>query len=164
MKKIQANRLNALASTGPKTAHGRMRASKNARQHGLHVPLTYDRPLLEKVQALARELSAGTATIEEQSARIAEAQIDLARIRVEKQAVMERLHEAQAGTTWAKQTIDSDGAATIEFLMDQLRRIDRYERRALSRRRKAVRLYDRGDDELVIDGPRNLAERSQNDQ
>ena len=38
--RLRANRLNAMRSTGPKTADGKQRASQNARKHGL-----YQRPL-----------------------------------------------------------------------------------------------------------------------
>ena len=43
---IAANRRNATASTGPRTPHGKARASRNARKHGLTVPLvlTQDGP------------------------------------------------------------------------------------------------------------------------
>jgi hypothetical protein len=38
-QKRRANRLNALKSTGPKTLAGKRRASANAAQHGLSVPI-----------------------------------------------------------------------------------------------------------------------------
>ena len=53
--KIKANRANARASTGPKTAQGRLHAAGNARRHGLSLPL-YSNPILSKeVEALADE-------------------------------------------------------------------------------------------------------------
>ena len=81
--KIKANRANARASTGPKTAQGRLRAAGNARRHGLSLPL-YSNPIFsQEVEELAREI-AGTdanAEIHQLACRIAEAQIDLRRVR-----------------------------------------------------------------------------------
>jgi hypothetical protein len=82
-RKIKANRANARASTGPKTAQGRARAARNALRHGLSLPVYSDPALFEEVEALAREI-AGTdanAEIQELARRIAEAQIDLRRVR-----------------------------------------------------------------------------------
>jgi hypothetical protein len=81
--KIKANRENARASTGPKTARGRVHAAGNARRHGLSLSV-YSNPILSKeVEALAHEI-AGTdanAEIRQLACRIAEAQIELRRVR-----------------------------------------------------------------------------------
>jgi hypothetical protein len=82
-RKIKANRANARASTGPKTARGRARAARNALRHGLSLPVCSDPALSEEVEALAREI-AGTdanAEIRELARQVAEAQIDLRRVR-----------------------------------------------------------------------------------
>jgi hypothetical protein len=55
--KIKANRANARASTGPKTAEGRARAARNAHRHGLSLPLYCDPALSEEVEALGREIA-----------------------------------------------------------------------------------------------------------
>ena len=81
-RKIKANRANARGSTGPKTARGRARAARNAFCHGLSLPACSDPALSEEVEALAREMAGpeANARIEELARRVAEAQIDLARI------------------------------------------------------------------------------------
>ena len=82
-RKIQANRANARASTGPRTAPGRARAARNARRHGLSLSVFADPVLSEQVEALAREI-AGEPTrddIYELARRVAEPQIDLQRVR-----------------------------------------------------------------------------------
>jgi hypothetical protein len=82
-RRIKANRANARASTGPKTAQGRARAARNAFRHGLSLPVYSDPALCEEVEALTREI-AGTdanAEIQELARRVAEAQIDLGRVR-----------------------------------------------------------------------------------
>jgi hypothetical protein len=50
-RKIQANRSNARASTGPKTVRGRARAARNALRHGLSLPVYSDSVLSEEVDA-----------------------------------------------------------------------------------------------------------------
>ena len=83
LRKIQANRANARASTGPKTAPGRARAARNARRHGLSLSVFADPTQSEQVETLAREI-AGEPTsdgIYQLARRVAEAQIDLQRVR-----------------------------------------------------------------------------------
>jgi hypothetical protein len=55
-RQCTANRLNARASTGPKSADGKVRASQNARRHGLNVPVTSDPNWIGQVEALAQGL------------------------------------------------------------------------------------------------------------
>ncbi|MGZ5826134.1 MAG: hypothetical protein ACXWIO_09005 [Croceibacterium sp.] len=82
-RKIKANRANARASTGPKTARGRARAARNAFRHGLTLPICSDPALSEEVEALAREIAGpdANARIKELARRVAETQLDLRRVR-----------------------------------------------------------------------------------
>jgi hypothetical protein len=82
-RKVRANRANAQASTGPKTTHGRFHAARNARRHGLNVPICSDPVWSEQAQALAREIVGTDANreIQELARRVAEAQIDVFRVR-----------------------------------------------------------------------------------
>ena len=79
----QANRANAQSSTGPKTAKGKKRSAVNARRHGLNVSVLHDPLLAKEVEALARRLAGPTASPEILfcARRVAEAQIDLQRVR-----------------------------------------------------------------------------------
>jgi len=81
--KITANRANARASTGPKTADGRARAARNALRHALSIPVCSNPALSEEVETLAREIAGSGANEETQelARRVAEAQIDLRRVR-----------------------------------------------------------------------------------
>jgi hypothetical protein len=81
--KIKANRANAQASTGPKTADGRARAARNALRHALSLPVCSNPALSEEMETLAREIAGPDANAETQdlARQVAEAQIDLRRVR-----------------------------------------------------------------------------------
>src|SRR6516164_9206582 len=82
-REITAKRVNAGASTGPKTKQGRIRSAQNALRHALSVPIYSDPALSEEVEALAREIAGKNTNPEIQvlARRVAEAQIDLRRVR-----------------------------------------------------------------------------------
>src|SRR5580704_12587095 len=82
-RKIEANRKNARASTGPKTAQGRARLARNALRHGLSLPVCSDPVLCEEVESLADKIAGTEANVEirDLARRAAEAQIDLRRVR-----------------------------------------------------------------------------------
>jgi hypothetical protein len=82
-RKIIANRANARVSTGPKTTQGRIRSARNAIRHGLSLPIHSDPVLSEDVEALVREIAGkdANADIQGLARHVAEAQIDLRRVR-----------------------------------------------------------------------------------
>jgi hypothetical protein len=134
-QKLAANRANGRASRGPKSAQGKRRSSRNALRHGLSLPVSHDPRLWSDIEALAREIAgAEDPDLVDQVRPIAEAQIDLARIR--------RLrHEL----SMYADKVSPDGAAEqpsalpSSELLEQLTKLDRYERRTLSRRKTAIR-------------------------
>jgi hypothetical protein len=81
-KQIAANRANAERSTGPKTMAGKLKASRNAFQHGLSLPLRHDMAASTKADALALALAGEQASEEERMAahEVAQAQLELVRI------------------------------------------------------------------------------------
>lgn len=83
-RQFKANRANARASTGPKSVRGKARSSQNARRHGLSLSIHLQPRLSAQAENLAREIAGeGTAVPEilECARRVAEAQIDLNRVR-----------------------------------------------------------------------------------
>jgi hypothetical protein len=82
-KQIAANRANAQKSTGPKTAAGRLKSSRNAFRHGLSLPLWLDTATSEKIDAIAQALTRDQADEDHLSAatELAQAQLQLLRIR-----------------------------------------------------------------------------------
>ena len=173
-RKIRANRANARASTGPRTARGRTRAARNALRHALSLPVCSIPALSEEVQALAREIAGPGANAETQelARRVAEAQIDLRRVRYARhQFLSDTLSKEYYGSyanlrkklkvlrALLRPNPPDMSSETLEFATStpkgpdklatilsgeakKLLAMDRYERRALARRKFAIRAFD----------------------
>jgi hypothetical protein len=91
-RKVRGNRENARASTGPKSAQGRARAARNHFRHGLSLPVHSDPTWSEEVQALSREIAGTDADtyIQDLARQVAEAHIDLRRIRLARHHLLSR--------------------------------------------------------------------------
>ena len=172
--KISANRANARASTGPTTAQGRARSARNAHRQGLSLPVLVDPALSQEVEALAREMAGANASseIQELARRIAEAQIDLRRVRSARHQFLSDIlskenyescgnmrmqvkllrallrpnppdisMEALEFATSTPQGPD-ELATILSGKAKKLLAMDRYEGRALSRRKFAIRAFD----------------------
>ena len=79
---------------GPRTAAVKMQAAHNALRHGLRSPISADPVLSAELETLAREIAAERANHEQRelAARIAEAQIDLMRVRRARHDLLARAH------------------------------------------------------------------------
>jgi hypothetical protein len=126
-RQIAANRANAKKSTGPKTAAGKIRSSCNAFRHGLSRPMPEDMVMLTKIEAIARAI-AYSADGEHQQA-FARSQLELQRIRDVRTSLFT---DAASGT--------SDVCA-----LRRLAALDRYERLARTKRRRAKMLLGPSD-------------------
>jgi hypothetical protein len=129
-RKITANRNNAKKSTGPRSAAGREAARRNARRHGLAVAIGGDPAFHEDIEKLAKALSLSSRKqeVSEFARETAEATLDLARIRKVRAFLIETLYFA-----------DTAAPDRITDLNGKLAKLERYERRAFSRRKRALR-------------------------
>jgi hypothetical protein len=162
-RKRSANLANSRASTGPKSRLGRARSARNALRHGLNVPVELDATVFENVEALARELVKGSSNPENDdlARRVAEAQIELARVRCVRWRLLASSFkdlsqtDTPTRTTVGRTVSPADLSlkslapsktmaapklpSNVSHLIKQLLAIDRYERRALWHRRCALR-------------------------
>ena len=147
-RQFKANQDNARASTGPRTKAGRARAAQNARRHGLSVAIACNPTLAEEADVLARRIVGnGAAPAALALARaFAEAQIDLDRIRKVRRHVLARFMADPDGDNLGDDVGDEVDRSE---LMRQLQRLERYERRALARRKRATTTFDRSFVEAV---------------
>src|SRR5262245_15389244 len=91
-RQIAANRRNARKSTGPRSAAGKKRARRNAYRHGLSVSPSSNAAFAKELDRLVREIVGDTndAIALERARAVAEAELDLARVRQAKVALIER--------------------------------------------------------------------------
>jgi hypothetical protein len=139
-RKLAANRRNAARSTGPNTAKGKACASRNAYKHGLAVSVLNDPVISREVERLARSIVGKRSDAYElaQARIVAEAEFDLLRVR----STSVNIIDATAATNGLNnQALANEGQAQHPLLgaLLQLEVVDRYERRAFSRRGRAIR-------------------------
>ena len=123
-RRLYANRRNALRSTGPRTSAGKARSAQNARRHGLNLTAECDPARADEIAALALIIAGPDAPALRLGLawRVAAAQIDIVRVRRAK--------------------CDLFPVAGEPGGLERFAAMDFYERRALTRRRAAIRAFD----------------------
>ena len=169
-----ANRRNARKSTGPRSAAGRRRASRNAYRHGLTLSITSTAEYAKQLETLVRKIAGDTkdAIKLERARAIAQTELELARVRRAKVALIERaaafgeldpprlkaaefnrllnaalrgrdIEFIEASAAMPSQEPERSVEA-VRRVLPELCKLDRYERRAAAQRERAARnLYVR---------------------
>jgi hypothetical protein len=159
-KKITANRANARKSTGPRTLRGKASASRNALRHGLATIQLPELEVSSRIKRIAKKIvgdNAGPAQYE-QAVIIAESEIMLLNVRAASVAIV-KLHGSAGPTAidpvnsivaelgGGAKVVSEKGMPNHSFddldatrrALPELMKLERYERRAMARRRRAIR-------------------------
>jgi hypothetical protein len=140
-RQIAANRRNGALSRGPKTAAGKARSSRNALKHGLAIPISRDRATARKIRRAAQQMAPSAVGDSIRNAQIAaEANFELARVRAAFEAAVARMSISPTSHGPGDRCSTGSGKSAAPICtLAELDKLDRYERRAFSRRRRALR-------------------------
>jgi hypothetical protein len=139
--KIAANRRNAQRSTGPRSAAGKARAGRNAFRHGLTTPASLDHVAMDRINDLIFALTRDFPNqLELELATLAaEAQSEIERVRQAKVSMVNRAYAHLRDEGGRLLSAGERAALVFAGKTEILMACERYERRAISRRNRALR-------------------------
>jgi hypothetical protein len=130
IRKMVSNKNNASRSTGPRTPGGKLRSCQNARRHGLATRIEDNPETKGGIECLSAILAKGANDFEriEQSHILAERHFDLRRIRAARYEVFLTIDD-----------LENASGDDFEEALCAMGSISRYETRALSKSKRALR-------------------------
>ena len=153
-KQTEANRRNGRKSRGPRTAVGKSFSSRNALRHGLTAITRHDPAFSPQIEVIARAICPDTSDphLFKQALIIGETTLVLRCVRSERIARLERLLDRKASApskpasaekarAKSRQSKASPPLDAMCLGIPELDRLERYERRALSRRKRAIEKF-----------------------
>lgn len=128
-RKIESNKKNASWSTGPRSLGGKLRSRMNARRHGLATQLRDIPEQADRLEQLATILAEGKNNLlaTEELQLIAECHIDMQRIRAAQHGLLHQI-------------ITAESEEDLKSSLSAVEKIDRYRRRAVSKRKKSLKI------------------------
>jgi hypothetical protein len=156
-RQIAANRANAKRSSGPRSRAGKARASQNAYRHGLAARMGIDADRITALDELAREIQSSMPGRIDRAGALVIAQVELEVLRVQAvvRTVFAKMHTGFEGHGAATRSRDPEKQAARPVLpgekpgctagdlaagIEELKMLNRYLRRGLAKRDRAVRL------------------------
>src|SRR5262249_24715626 len=139
-RKIAANQQNSQRSTGPRTAVAKKRVRRNALRHGLAATIVDAPGTPAETNRLAQAICGSDTdpAQREQAQIIAECELLLLRVRAARVKIFEEISlKAPVQRSDEPLSHQQDATSCLERLM----RLERYERRVLSRRQYAIRAF-----------------------
>jgi hypothetical protein len=136
----RANRSNAKASTGPRTRAGKARSGQNARKHGLSAAGSnpeVDAEVGRLVELIMGEYG-GDEVARDAAKSLAEAQVQVRSVRAYKEAFLRNSVLSRGSDVGEGRDQSADNPPNV---IQSLEGLERYERRAFSRRKSALRRF-----------------------